>query len=51
MVVTFIAAIPSVTKQGIKLLLSLSEYSLETTRGGGAPEENVELLRLAVVCC
>lgn len=38
MVATLISAVPSATKQGIKLL-SLSEYSLETTRGGGAQKK------------
>lgn len=49
MVATFIFAVPSVTKQGIKLLLSLTNYSLETTRGDGAPKENAELLKLVLL--
>jgi len=50
MVDTFTSAVCSVTKQGMKLLLLLSDCSLETTREGWAPEENAELLRLAVGC-
>lgn len=48
---TLIAAVPTVTKQGIKLLLLLSDRSPETASKGEAPEENAELLRLAVICC